>query len=124
MNAQSLAAANRYESTVRGASSQLRESYSAYRTAYDVARHYQDEIVPLRKIMAEENLLRYNGMLIGVFELLADNRDQIASVSAALNAYQQFWLADAALAASMTGKPTATMTAAPAVRGAGETAGH
>ena len=124
MNAQSLAAANRYESTVRGASSQLRESYSAYRTAYDVARHYRDEIVPLRKTMAEENLLRYNGMLIGVFELLADNRDQIASITAALNAYQQFWLADAALAASMTGKPTATLMAAPAARGAGGAAGH
>lgn len=124
MNAQSLAAANRYESTVRGASSQLRESYSAYRTAYDVARHYRDEIVPLRKTMAEENVLRYNGMLIGVFELLADNRDQISSVTAAINAYQQFWLADAALAASMIGKPTATMMAAPAAGGGGETAGH
>ena len=124
MNAQSLAAASRYESTVRGASSQLRESYSAYRTAYDVARHYRDEIVPLRKAMADENILRYNGMLIGVFELLADNRDQIASVSAAINAYQQFWLADAALAASMTGKPTASAMAAPAAGGGGEAAGH
>ena len=123
MNAQSLAAANRYESAVRGASSQLRESYSAYRTAYDVARHYRDEIVPLRKTIAEENILRYNGMLIGVFELLADNRDQIASVTAALNAYQQFWLADAALAASMTGKPTALAMAAPSAAG-GQAAGH
>ena len=124
MNAQSLAAANRYESTVRGASSQLRESYSAYRTAYDVARHYRDEIVPLRKTMADENLLRYNGMLIGVFELLADNRDQITSVNAALNAYQLFWLADAALAASMTGKPIASAMATPAAKGGGEAAGH
>lgn len=107
MNARSLAAANGYENTVRGATSQLRESYSAYRTAYDVARHYRDEIVPLRKTMAEENVLLYNGMLISVFELLADTRDQISSVQAAINAYQQFWLADAALAASMTGKPTA-----------------
>ena len=119
MNAQSLAAANRYESTVRSATSQLRESYSAYRTAYDVARHHRDEIVPLRKTMAEENLLRYNGMLIGVFELLADTRDQITSVVAAINAYQQFWLADAALSASMTGKPTAVMMAAPAAAGGG-----
>ena len=124
MNAQSLAAATRYESTVRSASSQLRESYSAYRTAYDVARHYRDEIVPLRKTMAEENQLRYNGMLISVFELLAGTRDQIASVSAAINAYQQFWLADAALAASMTGKPTSTpMVAAPAA-GASSAAAH
>ncbi|ABM39825.1 TolC family protein [Polaromonas naphthalenivorans] len=124
MNAQSLAAASRYEGAVRGASSQLRESYSAYRTAYDVARHYRDEIVPLRKTISEENVLRYNGMLIGVFELLADNRDQIASVTAALNAYQQFWLADAALAASMIGKPTTLAMAAPAAGGGGEAAGH
>jgi outer membrane protein TolC len=119
MNAQSIAAANRYESTVRGATSQLRESYSAYRTAYDVARHYRDEVVPLRKTMAEENVLRYNGMLIGVFELLADTRDQISSVVTAINAYQQFWLADAALSASMTGKPTSVMMAAPPAAGGG-----
>ena len=54
----------------------------AYRSAYDIARHYRDEIVPLRKRIAEENVLRYNGMLIGVFELLADARAQIASVNA------------------------------------------
>lgn len=113
MNAQSLAAANRYEAVLRSASSQLRESYSAYRTAYDLAKHYRDEIVPLRKVMAEENVLRYNGMLIGVFELLADSRDQVASVTQAINAQQQFWLADAGLASSVIGKPIA-MGATPA----------
>ncbi len=117
MNAQSLAAANRYESTVRGASSQLRESYSAYRTAYDVAKHYRDEIVPLRRAMAEENGLRYSGMLISVFELLADSRDQVSSVMAAINSYQQFWLSDAALAASMTGKPMSMMVSSPMAGG-------
>lgn len=107
MNAQSLAAANRYDSVARSASSHLRQSYAAYRTAYDLARHYRDEIVPLRKTMAEENVLRYNGMLIGVFELLADSRDQIASVAAAIDALQQFWLADAALSSTLIGKPMA-----------------
>jgi len=105
LNAQSLAAVNRYDATVRGATSQLREGYSAYRTAYDIARHYRDEIVPLRQTMADENVLRYNGMLIGVFELLAEARDQIAGVLNAIGAQQQFWLADAALAASVIGRP-------------------
>ena len=105
MRAQTLVAANRLEATVRAAGSHLRETYSAYRTAYDTAKHYRDEIVPLRKLIADENVLRYNGMLIGVFELLADSRDQIASVSAAINAQQQFWLADAALQATIVGKP-------------------
>jgi outer membrane protein TolC len=124
MNGQSLAAANRYEATVRGASSQLRESYASYRTAYDVAKHYRDEIVPLRKAMAEENTLRYNGMFISVFELLADSRDQIASVVAAINAYQQFWLADVALSASVTGKPTSMTVARPMNSTGGSAAGH
>ena len=105
MNAQSLAAANRYDSVVRSATSHLRESYSAYRTSYDLAKHYRDEIVPLRKTMAEENVLRYNGMLIGVFELLADTREQISSVIAAINAQHQFWMADAGLSSAIIGKP-------------------
>jgi len=108
LNAQSLAAANRFDAVVRAASSQLRESYSGYRTAYDIAKHYRDEVVPLRQAMAEENLLRYNGMLIGVFELLADARDQVAGVTGAIQAQQQFWLADAALAASVIGQPSAS----------------
>ncbi len=122
MNAQSLAAANRYEGVVGSAGSQLRESYSAYRTAYDLARHYRDEIVPLRKTMAEENVLRYNGMLIGVFELLADTRDQIASVMSAINAEQQFWLADAGLSAAVIGKPMA-MGATPVSSSTGASSG-
>lgn len=119
MNAQTLAAANRLEATVRGAGSNLRESFSAYRTAYDVARHYRDEVLPLRKTIAEENLLRYNGMLIGVFELLADTKDQIGSVMAAIGAEQQFWLADAALQASQMGKPTKAVLGAMGSGGSG-----
>ena len=106
MNAQTLAAAYRLEATVRAAGSSLRESYSAYRTAFDISKHYRDEIVPLRKLISEENVLRYNGMFIGVFELLADSREQISSVMGAIAASQQFWLADAALQASLIGKPT------------------
>ena len=105
MSAQTLAAANRLEAMQRAAGSHLRESYSAYRSAYDIAKHYRDEIVPLRKTISEENGLAYNGMIIGVFELLADSREQLAAVTAAIAAQQQFWLADAALASTVLGKP-------------------
>ena len=113
MNAQTLAAALHLQATVRAANSHLREIYGAYRTAFDIARHYRDEVVPLRKTISEENVLRYNGMLIGVFELLADAREQMNAVMAAIAAEQQFWLADAALTASVIGQPTlATVKAA------------
>ncbi|MBI5278426.1 MAG: TolC family protein [Burkholderiales bacterium] len=125
MNARSLLAATRYDAAVRAAGSQLREGYSAYRTAYDIARHYRDEVVPLRKTISDENVLRYNGMLIGVFELLADARDQIATVMAAINAQQQFWLANAALASTLVGRPVTAGTArAATATPSGAEAGH
>ena len=75
---------NRLAETAINARSEVRESYLGYRTSYDLARHYRDNIVPLRKKISDENLLRYNGMLIGVFELLADARAQIVSVNNAI----------------------------------------
>jgi manganese oxidase len=59
--------------------------------------------VPLRRRIADENLLRYNGMLIGVFELLADARAQIASVNAAIEALRDFWVAQADLDMALIG---------------------
>lgn len=86
------------------ARSEVRESYSAYRTSYDLARHYRDEIVPLRKRISEENLLRYNGMLIGVFELLADTRDQVAGVTGYVESLRDFWIAQTDLQTALTGR--------------------
>ena len=59
---------------------------------------------------------------LGVFELLADAREQINTVMAAINAEQQFWLADAALQASLIGRPAnvSLSAAPPASSGGGE----
>jgi len=121
-NANTLAAVNRLEATLRGAQSTLRESYSAYRTTYDIARHYRDEILPLKQTIADENVLRYNGMFIGVFELLADSRDQVNTVVQAINAQADFWRADAALQATVVGKPM-MVSVSGAVASAGGDAG-
>ena len=124
MSAQTLAAANQLEATIRSAGSSLRENYAAYRTAYDISRHYKDEVIPLRKVISEENVLRYNGMIIGVFELLADSRDQIGAVISAIAAEQQFWLADAALQATLIGRPTSIGVAAISSTSSNTAAGH
>lgn len=88
------------------ARSEVRESYAAYRIAYDTAKHYRDEIVPLRKKISEETLLRYNGMLVSVFELLADAREQVTSVNATIEAQRDFWLAENNLHGALNGTPT------------------
>jgi outer membrane protein TolC len=85
------------------AQSEVREAYSAYRTNFDLAKHYREEIVPLHRRIAEENVLRYNGMLIGVFELLAESRLQVASVNAAIEATRDYWLAETALQLVLAG---------------------
>ncbi|MES2933093.1 MAG: TolC family protein [Pseudomonadota bacterium] len=88
------------------AGSDVREAYSAYHTSYQLARHYRDEVVPLRKTISDEVLLRYNGMLTGVFELLADAREQIHSVNAAIEAQRDFWIADTGLRNAVNGGGT------------------
>ena len=95
-------AVNRAADTAVRARSEVRESYAAYRTAFELARHYRDEIVPLRKRISEQMLLRYSGMLSSVFELLADARESVASVNAYLEAQRDFWMADAELQMALT----------------------
>jgi outer membrane protein TolC len=94
------------------ARSEAREAYAAYRTAHDLARHYRDEVVPLRKQISDENLLRYNGMLVSVFELLADAREQVSAVNASIEALRDFWLAETDLEIAMTGSSGALSRAA------------
>jgi hypothetical protein len=78
----------------------------------------------LRKAISEENLLRYNGMLIGVFELLADAREQIVSVIQAIDAQREFWLADAALQAALIGEPIAASPTGIEATSAADRRGH
>ncbi len=83
--------------------SEARTAYTGYRGAYDIARHYRDNIAPLRKIIADEDLLRYNGMLIDLFQLLADARANVASNVAGIEALRDFWLASINLQTALTG---------------------
>jgi outer membrane protein TolC len=91
--------------------SQAREAYQAYRSSYDIAMHYRNEVLPLRKIISDEMLLRYNAMMIDVFGLLTEARERIASTTQGVEAERDFWLAavdlDAAtLGGGMSAKPS------------------
>lgn len=104
-----------YQQTVQRAAqvaidarSELRETTQARRSAFDIAKRYRDDLVPLAKKVSDENQLRYNGMLISVFELLADARAQVAAVNAAIEAQRDFWIAQAELDMARVGKPIAS----------------
>jgi outer membrane protein TolC len=83
--------------------SEAREAYQAYRGAYDVARHYEREVLPLRKIIADETLLNYNAMIRDLFALLGEARARIASNMQAIEARRDYWLATVDLHAAIVG---------------------
>jgi outer membrane protein, multidrug efflux system len=108
------------------ARSEAREAFHGWRTAYDLARHYRDEIVPLRKFILDETQLRYNGMLSSVWDLLAEARMHIGAVNDAIAAQRDFWIADTDLQTALTGtSPGALAMPAAGSRGATSAAqGH
>ena len=98
-------ALNRAAEQAVNARSEVREAYFNYQTSYEIAKRYRDEIVPLRKTISEENMLRYNGMLLSVFELLNDAQTQVISVNGYIQALRDFWIAQTNLEMAMAGKP-------------------
>ncbi|WP_244495053.1 TolC family protein [Bosea sp. Root483D1] len=86
-------AANRLAEKAVNARSEAREAYTAYRANYDITRQYQSNVLPLRKIIQEQSLLHYSGMLNDVTDLITDARSRILSNVAAINARRDFWLA-------------------------------
>ena len=105
------------------ARSEAREAYHGWRTAWDLARHYRDEVVPLRRFISDEVLLRYNGMLSSTWDLLGEIRAQSLAVNQALDAQRDFWLADADLQLTLTATSPGALSAlragpAPAVAAA------
>ena len=57
-----------------------RISYENYLEKFKKAKSYKEDILPTQKKISEENLLRYNGMLIDVFHLLEDAEKQSKTV--------------------------------------------
>ncbi|HEV7322784.1 MAG TPA: TolC family protein [Ensifer sp.] len=106
--------------------SEARSAYEAYRSRYEIARHYRNSVVPLRTKIEEEATLSYNGMITSTFELLADVQAKVNSTVLSVNAKRDFWLADADLVTAINGGGSGGSggaEAAPAAAEAGA-AGH
>ncbi|UWQ50328.1 TolC family protein [Leisingera caerulea] len=86
--------------------SEARSAELAYYASYEIARHYRDVLMPLRKTIEEEGLLSYNGMITSTFELLTDVREKLAGSLEAANAKRDFWLAQANVNAAIYGGGT------------------
>ena len=98
-----LQAVNRLTAKAVNVRSEAREAYQSYRASFDIARHYRREVLPLRKLISDETLLRYNAMQIDVFALLTEARQRIAAMNAAIEAERDFWVAETNLGTAVLG---------------------
>src|ERR1700716_671888 len=83
--------------------SEARDAFRVYRSTYDIAGHYQREVLPLRKIISDEMQLRFSSMQVDVFALLTEARQRIAALRAAIDAKRDFWLAQSELQTAING---------------------
>lgn len=90
------------EATVN-AWSEIREAQHRTEHAYARVKLAKEQLVPLRSQIVEESTLHYNGMLIGVYDVLADARAQVSAVQAEIAALRDFWMAMADLQMAVGG---------------------
>jgi outer membrane protein TolC len=120
-----LQAVNRLAEKAVNVRSEAREAYRNYRATYDIARHYQMDVLPLRKTISDELLILYGAMQVDVFALLAEARQKITVNTAAVEAQRDFWLADSDLSAVIAGGGTGGVETTTATMSATSTsAGH
>jgi outer membrane protein TolC len=83
--------------------SEARDAFRVYHSTYDIAGHYQREVLPLRKIISDEMQLRFSSMQVDVFALLTEARQRIVALRAAIEAKRDFWLAQSELQTAVNG---------------------
>ena len=94
-----------YEAVVKNANSQMRERHVAYVHAHEIAQHYQDQILPMREALLEETTYNYNGMIVGVFDLLQSAQDLARAQVDWVDAKSNYAKAAISLASEQIGRP-------------------
>jgi len=79
------------------AASEAREALHAYRRAREAANAYREHVLPLQEYIDQEQLLRYNGMLVSVFDLLSNARSALQTRIDYVDRLREYWLADTRL---------------------------
>lgn len=121
----------RLERLAVDARSQAREARLRLQAAYEAANHYRTALLPLHQTVVQETLKLYNGMLVGVYELLLAQQMQVQTARQYVDASREFWLAWVELERAIGGRlpgaqsdsqpsasqPTAATALAPAQSG-------
>jgi cobalt-zinc-cadmium efflux system outer membrane protein len=97
-------ARRRLANTEDGVRQEVRTALDRMNTAAQISRYYASEVVPLRQQMSVMTEKRYQGMLVGVFELLTAKSEEADATSAAVRARQDFWNAASDLELALGGR--------------------
>jgi outer membrane protein, heavy metal efflux system len=97
--------------------SQVRAARGEMQSAQERAKRYRDTLLPLHREIVSESLKFYNGMLIGVYELLRAKQDELVAKREYVRAAHDYWMAvselERAAGTTIAGlAPTATPAAA------------
>lgn len=84
--------------------SEVREVRNRLLTARNMVKYYQQVILPLRQRIVDESQLYYNGMLIGVYELLLAKQNQINAGREYIETLRDYWIAESDLDRAVGGR--------------------
>jgi outer membrane protein, heavy metal efflux system len=93
LEAELRAAEARYGQHAITVRSEVREAILRATAAHGAVLHYRDAVLPLADRVVDETLKFYNGMLVGVYELLSAKQSQIHAARDYIGAWRDFWIA-------------------------------
>ena len=86
-----------------GARSEVRLAEVHLRVGRQTVLHYRDVLLPLRKRIADETLLHYNGMFVSTYQVLTAKQGEVDARRGYLEALRDYWSARAELARAVGG---------------------
>jgi cobalt-zinc-cadmium efflux system outer membrane protein len=93
----------RLAATTLDARGEVRLAQARLASARTTALHYRDTLLPLRVQILEQSQLHYNGMFIGLFQLLTAKQAEIEARRGALETLRDYWATRAELARAIGG---------------------
>jgi len=93
----------RLESLAIEIRSEVRELSARLAARREMARFYQDEILPGKAAIVQQALLRYNGMLLGNYELFTVRSEEAAAQRKTIEALRDYWMTRAELERAVGG---------------------
>lgn len=91
---------------------EVRNAYARLDSARQSIKHFRTTLLPLHERIVAETLKFYNGMLLGVYDLLLDRQNQLTAQRDYIDTVKSYWLAQAelehAIGGASLGKATET----------------